>query len=856
MAERQEVPGGPLDLRLVLPAVLAWAALVVLLPLGARALITGAVVAAAVGAGSWLGPGSWAGVGSPSRRGSKRASPSWRDVHRHAAPVIGLAAALIAVLLSAAAAQVAAREAGPVRELARERAVVEVSGRVGSDPRLLRAGPERRTDAILLRLQVEEVNGRGARSTTATPVLVWAPPSWAGLRWNERIHASGRLLGTEDGGDVVARFVPSGPPRVVAEAGAVSAGAEHVRGALREAVASLPQDAQGLVPGLVIGDTSLTPEDLTEAMRVSSLTHLSAVSGSNVAIVLAAALGLARAVRLPRRWRPAWAGLVLVGFVVLARPEPSVLRAAVMGAVGLVGVSSSRRSVGPPALGAAVLVLLLADPWLARSYGFALSTLATIGLLVFARPWGEALGRFLPSRWRGVGPILMVPLAAQVMCAPVIVLLSSSVSLIGVAANVAAAPLVAPTTIVGLVAALAATVWVPLGSWVAALAAVPALGIAQVARRSADVPFAALPWPGGVPGAVLLAGLTALALLTGPWLVAHALRRPLAAASALAIAAACVAPVSVGGWPDPRWRYVLCDVGQGDGMVLRTGPSAAVVVDVGPAPAPIARCLDRLGVTAVDALILTHLHDDHSGGLDGVLRRWPVREAFTGGVDDPPHDARRVASALAARGVPLHRVHRGDVLRWGAVTARVRWPEGRTAAGSVPNNNSVVLDVDVDGLRLFLMADIEREAGAGIRAELAREGDSRPVDALKVAHHGSANHDRDLLMRLRPRTALISVGADNTFGHPAPSLMASLEGTGAAVLRTDRDGDLLVAVVDGRIATATSRRRARQRPWPIGWRAGWRCDGGGGLGCRMVARRVSGGVGVSDGGPDSRVGSW
>ncbi len=780
-SERFPEDSARLDLRLIVPACTAWAALAVLLPGGGTALAAGSIMAALVAGGAWH------------VRERRRASST------------ALVATLSCVILAGAALQIALREAGPVPELAQERALVTVEGRVGSDPRLLRAGPERRVDMVLVRLDVDEVVGRGNRSAVSTPVLVWATKEWGQVRWNERVRASGRLATAPAGEDVVARFTPIGSPHVVAGAGAVSAGAEHVRSRLRAAVEPLPKDARGLLPGLIIGDTSLAPTELTDDMRATSLTHLSAVSGSNVAIVLAAAVGVARAAHLPRRWRPVWAGVALLGFVMLARPEPSVLRAAVMGAVGLVGISASRRAAGPPALGAAVSILLLADPWLARSYGFALSTLATIGLLVFARPWGEWFGRFLPRRLRGIGPALAIPVAAQVLCAPVIVLLTSSVSIVGVFANLLVAPLVAPATILGVVAALLAAVSVTLGTWAAALGAIPALGIAQVAHWCAGVPFGTMPWPGGIGGGLLLAGVSVAVLLTGPWLLAQAVRRPLAAVATTSLALACVVPPPGGSWPDPGWRFVLCDVGQGDGMVLRTGPSSAVVVDAGPTPTLIAGCLDRLGVESVDAMVLTHMHADHVAGLEGVLARWPVREVFTAAVDDPPEDARRVAASLSARGLAVQRVHRGDVLRWGSVVARVRWPEGRLASGSVPNNNSVVLDVDADGLRLFLMADVEREAAAAIRAELARDGDSGPVDVLKVAHHGSANHDRDLIVRLHPRMALISLGADNTFGHPAPSLLSTLALVGAPVFRTDRDGDLLVSLVDGVPALARSR---------------------------------------------------
>ena len=240
----------------------------------------------------------------------------------------------------------------------------------------------------------------------------------------------------------------------------MAAAAERLRAGLRASVDHAPPDARGLLPGLVIGDTSRTPPDLTAAMRATGMTHLTAVSGSNVAVVTGLVLGLC----VLRRRAPAagdqcWRWSALAGFVVLARPEPSVVRAAVMGAIGLIGLSRSRRSAGPPVLGAAIVVVLVVDPWLARSFGFALSSLATLGLLLFTRPWGDAIGARLPPRLTGLGPALAIPVAAQAMTAPVIVLLQGSVSVVGIVANLLAAPLVPVATVAGVAAALTSVVW-------------------------------------------------------------------------------------------------------------------------------------------------------------------------------------------------------------------------------------------------------------------------------------------------------------------------------------------------------------------------------------------------------------
>lgn len=791
---RERPPGGPrarLDLRLFTAAAVAWP--VTLLALRSPSVL----VAGAAACGLLLALALLFRLrrsGEPSDR---------RD---RVLVTVALAAAASALVCASTAGHLMTRGAGTVDGLAAQRAIVRVEGVVTSDPRPVGAGQHGRESLVIAKLSVREIIGRGDRSTPHTPVLVFGDERWLAVRWHERIAVAGRLQPADRGDDVEAVLTARGPPRVIGGAGPLLSAVESVRRDTRAATDGLPSDARGLVPALVMGDTSRLPQELNDDMRATGMTHLNAISGSNVTLVLLSVMWLAGWLRVRGRWRLAAAAAALGLFVLLCRPEPSVVRAAVMGVVGLVGMSIARRAAGPPVLAAAVLLLLVIDPWLAASYGFALSTLATAGLLFFARPWADRIARFLPQALAPLADAVAIPMAAQAMCAPVIVLLQGSVSLIGIPANVLAAPLVAPATMCGVVTVLLAPVSVDLAQVVAWPAALPTQGIAWIAHACARVPLGTLPWPDGATGALLLAALTLLMLCTGVWLLRTLWVRPYLAGAGAVLAAAAWAPPPVSGWPPPGWVYVACDVGQGDGGVLATGPGHAVVVDAGPEPELIDDCLDRLRIRVVDAVVLTHFHADHVGGLAGVLDGravgpiylTPVSSATTTDTDAEATEEPLVREIAAQHHLSLRTLATGDILDIGTMHALVVGPSRRIRAGSVQNNNSIVLDVRTHGIRILMTGDIEREAAAVVLAVLQRLPAAPPVDVLKVPHHGSANQDDDLERFVHAPIAVISVGADNDYGHPAPRTLDLLRDSGSTVERTDRGGDVAIVARDGR----------------------------------------------------------
>lgn len=508
--------------------------------------------------------------------------------------------------------------------------------------------------------------------------------------------------------------------------------------------------------------------------------------------------------RVGVRWQVAAGAAALAALVVTARPEPSVLRAAVMGSVGLLGLLAGRPGRAPPAVCAAVLLLLAVDPWLSRSYGFALSVVATTGIVVLGRPLARRLRHHVP---RPVADPLAVTAAAQASVTPVLVLLDPVLTPYALAANLAVAPVVAPTMVLATVSAAVAPLSTPAATAVAWPAAGGAWWIVRVADVAAGAPAARIPWPSGVVGAVLAAAVVAVVVL----LVARAGRRGVAAVIALVVVAWLVAvpggTARRDGWVPADWGVVVCDVGQGEALLVRAGPDAAVVVDTGLEPAPLGTCLDAAGVDQVPLVVLTHFHADHVGGVAGLLDTAPVAAVWHGPSSAP--GAADTLATLERGGVPADEVGPGHSAAVAALRIQVLWPSrvldpaGVAAGdGTAVNDAGLVVRIDGPGPSVLALGDAE----TGAQVQLARlEPDLLAADVTTIAHHGSRTQVPGLYARIGADLAVASAGVDNPYGHPAPEAMAAVSATGAHVVTTAEVGGVAVSLRGGLLHLSTAR---------------------------------------------------
>ena len=537
-------------------------------------------------------------------------------------------------------------------------------------------------------------------------------------------------------------------------------------------------------------------------MRDAGLSHLIAVSGANVTILLAITfLLLARFSRLTQFGT---ALLVLGAFVVVVRPQPSVLRAAAMGIVALIGYVLGRKADPIAALSVAICALVAIDPILSASYGFALSVFATFGLIIGATKVSNFLDRKLNKKLpKWVVTALGVTLVAQFAVLPLLVLLGARISFATILTNLIAVPLASFVMICGLALTAIAVVCLPVAKFLAIVVAIPAWLIAKVAFVGSSLNFLTVPFPDGIFGIGWALWLCFLVLLLG---VRRATRTQsqqnlIWSMLLLSILALWWHPVTPSRpWAPNDWTVVSCDVGQGDATLINLGKHQAIVIDVGPDPNAIDSCLHEFRVTTVPLLVLTHFHADHVGGLAGIFRNRIIGRVRVSPLAEPEITAKFAQTILAQHHVTTNPLVAGDKLQVGSISLACVWPARLIRGqGSDPNNASIVLTAELSGIKFVFAGDVEAPAQRAI----VESGVLGHVDVLKIAHHGSRNQDQDFARQLTPRVGLISVGRDNNYGHPAPETLLMYETLGTKLLSTDQSGDIAIRAKSGSLEVVT-----------------------------------------------------
>ena len=582
--------------------------------------------------------------------------------------------------------------------------------------------------------------------------------------------------------------------RIVGRRGGVGGVSDRVRGHLGDAVAAgLTGERRAVLRGIVLGeDEGLSPE-LQESFKVSGLYHLLAVSGQNVALVAGVVLGLFWLLGLPRAAAHAGALLAIAGYVLAVGWQPSVVRAGVAGALVSLTWLLARPADRWHFLALGALVLLAWTPASLLEPGFQLSFAAVAAIFTLSPRLLRTLeGYPIP---RPLAVVLAVSAACGAATAPIVWLQFGAVPVYSLLANVGAAVAMAPLLTLALVAALVepvlpsvalALAW--LNGWIAAYLVV-------CARAVASLPHAQVASAAAV--VTLLAAPAALLLLQR---LPRWRRRFAVAALAALVPALLVWQL----WPAPKpppprgLRITFLDVGQGDAILLQV-PQGAVLVDQGPPEARVAAQLRELGVRRLAALVLTHPERDHIGGAADVLRKVAVDRVLDPHLTRSSPYRREALHVAAQRDVPVTEARAGAEWRLGRLRLRVLWPVRPGTARDDPNRLAIVILATYGAVDALLPADAETDVTAPLHA--------RSVEILKVGHHGSADAGLERELReLRPALAVISCGRGNPYGHPHRTTLAALATVPAIrLLRTDRDGRVVVETDGKRVSVATQR---------------------------------------------------
>ncbi len=599
----------------------------------------------------------------------------------------------------------------------------------------------------------------------------------------------------------------------VSQSGGLDALARTVRMAARDALRPELSDGRALLAGCVVGDRrALCDRGLDKLFAACGVSHMVAVSGAHLATITSA-LGLALQRGRMRPWlRVVFLALCSGAFVLVCGAPPSAVRAWLM--AGLASGSSlvGRRTDALSALSLAGLAMVLVEPSVTGQLGFLLSLACVGGLALFGRYASYLMDVLLPRVWmprgtkaelrirangmrRDVANGLGASLVAQLVSAPLTLPVFTQLSLVAPLANLAVAAPLALAMTLGLVASCCAAL-PPLAGMVLGVSDVVTTLLLGALRLLASLPLATIPVEVQAGSAWALLIVASLGLI----IVWPTLTRGLAVRSAglLVVLVACLLV---------RWRFLaparMCvlDVGQGDAILIQDGGSA-VLIDTGPDDA-VVRALARNHVLHLDAIVLTHLHDDHYGGVDDLLASIGCdRILMARGV--AANLSPSLAEYVEAFSVTLDELAYHDVVWVGGFSLRVISPVGDV--DGLENEDSLELLLEYEREDRRLSALLTGDAEQDMTGKALERGDVGDIDVLKVGHHGSeVSVSDDEAQKLLPELSVASAGEGNKYGHPRRECVNTLEGVGSLFLCTIECGD--VELRPGRAGVVVSTQR-------------------------------------------------
>jgi competence protein ComEC len=597
---------------------------------------------------------------------------------------------------------------------------------------------------------------------------------------------------------------------------------------------SLNPSQTAVLNGIVFGTQGLIDRETKRSFSETGVIHILSVSGLHVGLVLGGLLGMLRLLKLPPMWTAPLATPVLIIYMLMTGINPAVMRATIMALLLVWAHHLDRDQDWPTTLALAAMIILTWNPLQIYHPGFQLSFAATWGILYLGPFFTAALLLFFKNLPLNAGRLaaqaLAIPLAAQLATIPLVAWYYNLLSPVSIPANLLAAPLSGLIMFLGLSASLLGLLWLP-------LAAMVNVGTGIIL----DIFMAAITFFQSLPGAVFY-------LSSPPVFLAAAWYGGLLAVAGVCsgrctpevrryfkkwafTAASLAAALILIWWPwksDHVLKVHFIDVGQGDSILVQAPGGKNMLIDTGGRTNELTTgtgtgdqvlepYLRKNGVQCIDVLVLTHPHEDHCGGAVSLVKRLPVALALVSYLDEenigeeytgedvaetigaaissreegvaPAYT--KLVNGMEARGIPVSAAAAGDVIKLDSdlkieVLSPVEIKTGES--GTDLNNNSLVVKVTYGQRSFIFLGDAEIEE----QRDLIRGEYDLQADILKVPHHGSRFLLPELLEQVDAEVAVISVGARNTFGHPAYATLDMLNLSGTQVYRTDQDGAVIV----------------------------------------------------------------
>lgn len=603
------------------------------------------------------------------------------------------------------------------------------------------------------------------------------------LRWGDLVEAEGflRIYGRCSGG-VTGGLWAERVERVGERAGPLLRLALAFRDEVVEVTRALPEEEASLLQGMILGDyRRLGAKDLL-SLRASGLVHICAASGLHVGILVAVLMWSLRRLSLSRRASSLLVLPLLFVYALATGLSLPVQRASLVAALAAISFFLGRDFDFVAAAGAAMFLLFLQDSNLATCTSFQLSFAAALGVVLFSRPIASLLGA---SGSRAV-LLLATSLAAQLAVAPILLSSFGELSLMAPLGNMLVLPVLPLLMGASLLSALLAWLGAPAAHVPLALAYAAARWVLAVARFFAAQRWAMLRLFALRPAWTLLYYPALFAAFLSVGKIRKLSRYLLVFLVVFALLAGLQLHLPLHA-SSADLRVTFCDVGQGDAVLFQAASGATVLVDGGRNEGKLEEELRERDVRYIDVVAVSHPEEDHVGGLEAALEACGV-----GLVLHPPLVGDEMKSPFFARaeemGVPMRAMTEGMVLKLGELELRALAPAPGCESEMGLNDRSLVLRVAGPGLNMLLTGDIE-EAG---EENLMRSG-NLSCDVLKVPHHGAfAEGGEEFFRRLRPEIAVISVGADNPYGHPSSGTLQALQRLGCRVYRTDQCGDIVI----------------------------------------------------------------